>query len=462
MKITIFGTGYVGLVTGTCLADVGHDVICVDINEQKVKDLNQGIVGIYEPGLENLVLKNKDAGRLSFTNQAEQAVSQANLIMIAVGTPQDEDGSADLQHVVAVGKTIGTFMQEDKHVVIKSTVPVGTCDTVEKAIQEVLAERNASLSVSVISNPEFLKEGDAINDFVKPERIVVGINEKIFNKDTKSTDQTLMEELYEPFNRNHNRVIFMGRRSSELTKYAANAMLATKISFINEMSRIAESLGADIASVREGIGSDKRIGYHFIYPGCGFGGSCFPKDVKAIQYFAKEAGVEATLISAVDQVNNTQKQVLFKHICHHYQTEQSHSNLNNKTFAVWGLSFKPNTDDMREASSITLIKALINAGAKVKAYDPKAMHEAERPFKEELASGNLTLCESMYEACQDVDAIVLCTEWKEFQAPDFDKISQNISEKVIFDGRNQYSPERMAESGWQYYGIGRGLSVKSF
>lgn len=467
MKITIFGTGYVGLVTGTCLADVGHSVICVDIDEQKVQNLKKGIVGIYEPGLENIVLKNKKAGRLSFTSDAESAIHAASLIMIAVGTPQDEDGSADLQHVLAVGKTIGEHMQEDKYLVVKSTVPVGTCDQVEAAVNAVINERGVDFKVSVISNPEFLKEGDAINDFVKPERIIVGINEKIFTNNQKSKDQLLMEELYEPFNRNHNRVIFMGRRSSELTKYAANAMLATKISFINEIARIAENIGADIASVREGIGSDKRIGYHFIYPGCGYGGSCFPKDVKAIQYFAKAAGVETTLISAVDAVNDRQKEILFDHITAHYSSQNGVQNndkldLSGKTFAVWGLAFKPNTDDMREASSITLINALVAAGASVQAYDPKAMHEAERHLATHIKTGKLVLCDNLYAAAENADAIVLCTEWKEFQAPNFEKLAASTREKLLFDGRNQYSPERMAEAGWQYYGIGRGLSVKQF
>ncbi len=446
MKVTIFGTGYVGLVTGACLAEVGHNVTCVDVDEAKIEGLKKGIMPIYEPGLDSIVTENHKEGRLNFTTNIEDGVKFAPIQFIAVGTPPDEDGSADLQYVVSVAKSIGQYMDDEKIVIDKSTVPVGTGDKVAKALAAELDKRGKDCSFHVVSNPEFLKEGAAVNDFMKPDRIIIGTdNEKA---------EKVIKELYAPFNRNHDRIIFMDVRSAELTKYAANSLLATKISFMNEISNLAERLGADIEKVRLGIGSDPRIGYHFIYPGCGYGGSCFPKDVQALARTAKEIGYHAELLEAVESVNYRQKEVLFNKIKTHFNGEQ---NLKGKTIALWGLAFKPNTDDMREASSRTLMESLWNAGATVQAYDPESMEETQRIY------GNRDDLKLMgtKEAClKNADMLVICTEWKQFRAPDFDLIKQQISEPVIFDGRNMYDPELMHEKGFSYYAIGRGDSIK--
>ncbi|HFB66338.1 MAG TPA: UDP-glucose/GDP-mannose dehydrogenase family protein [Aeromonadales bacterium] len=446
MEVTIFGTGYVGLVTGACLAEVGHNVTCVDVDEAKIEGLKNGIMPIYEPGLDSIVTENHKEGRLHFTTDIEDGVKFAPIQFIAVGTPPDEDGSADLQYVVSVAKSIGQYMDDEKIVIDKSTVPVGTGDKVAEALSAELNKRGKDVPFHVVSNPEFLKEGAAVNDFMKPDRIIIGTdNEKA---------EKVIKELYAPFNRNHDRIIFMDVRSAELTKYAANSLLATKISFMNEMSNLAERLGADIEKVRLGIGSDPRIGYHFIYPGCGYGGSCFPKDVQALARTAKEIGYHAELLEAVESVNYRQKEVLFNKIKTHFNGEQ---NLKGKTIALWGLAFKPNTDDMREASSRTLMESLWNAGATVQAYDPESMEETQRIY------GNRDDLKLMgtKEAClKNADMLVICTEWKQFRAPDFDLIKQEISEPVIFDGRNMYDPELMHEKGFSYYAIGRGDSIK--
>ncbi|WP_020408108.1 UDP-glucose dehydrogenase family protein [Hahella ganghwensis] len=445
MKITIFGTGYVGLVTGACLADVGHHVLCVDVDEAKIENLKNGIIPIYEPGLEPIVKHNFEAGRLQFTTDAEEAVAFGQLQFIAVGTPPDEDGSADLQYVLAVAKTVGRYMTDYKVVVDKSTVPVGTGDKVKNAVLSEIAARNEDFPFDVVSNPEFLKEGDAVGDFMKPDRIVIGAE--------SAKAVSVMREVYEPFNRNHDRMVVMDVRSAELTKYAANAMLATKISFMNEIANLAERLGADVEQVRKGIGSDPRIGYHFIYPGCGYGGSCFPKDVKALVQTSLEIGYEATLLKSVEEVNERQKQSLFDKIKRHF------GDLQGKTVALWGLSFKPNTDDMREASSRVLMESLWEAGASVQAFDPEAMKETQRVYG---SRDGLTLCGTKEQALKGADCLVICTEWKEFRSPDFDEIKSSLSEAVVFDGRNLYDPERMAGKGFQYYGIGRGLSVRQY
>jgi len=444
MKVTVFGTGYVGLVTGTCLADVGHDVLCVDIDQKKVDNLKNGIVPIFEPGLDSIVKQAVQNGLLNFTTDMDQAVAHGELQFIAVGTPSDEDGSADLQYVVAVAKTIGQRMTDYKVVVNKSTVPIGTAEKVQAALNAELSERGLAVPFDVVSNPEFLKEGAAINDFMKPDRIVVGTDSKQAEK--------LLRELYAPFNRNHDRMIFMDIRSAELTKYAANAMLATKISFINEMANLAEKLGADIEQVRNGIGADPRIGYHFIYPGCGYGGSCFPKDVKAIINIAKNVDYKASLMEAVDQVNQVQKHKLFGHI-----QERFGDNLKGKTFALWGLAFKPNTDDMREAPSRVLMEALWAAGAKIQAYDPVAMDETQNIYG---LREDLKLVGTKEAALEKADALVICTEWKIFRAPNFKLLKDTLVNPVVFDGRNLYEPERMLEYGFEYYAIGRGQSVQ--
>ena len=443
MRVTIFGTGYVGLVTGTCLAEVGHDVVCVDIDSAKVEGLNNGIIPIYEPGLEPMVKANHAAGRLNFTTDAATAIQHGNLIFIAVGTPPDEDGSADLKYVLAVARTIGQNLARPAVIVDKSTVPVGTADKVRGVIAKELAARGADIEFDVASNPEFLKEGDAVNDCMRPDRIVIGAS--------KASSVELLKRLYAPFNRNHERIVAMDVRSAELTKYAANAMLATKISFMNEMANIAERVGADIEHVRQGIGSDPRIGYSFIYPGAGYGGSCFPKDVQALERTARQHGYDARILEAVEAVNARQKQRLFELIAAHYGGKVA-----GKTFAVWGLAFKPNTDDMREASSRTLLEQLWEAGAKVRAYDPEAGHEAGRVFGER---GDLRLCGSAREALEGADALVVVTEWKQFRSPDFGRLQATLSDKVIFDGRNLYEPHEVEEAGLAYYGIGRGRSV---
>jgi UDPglucose 6-dehydrogenase len=439
MKITVFGSGYVGLVTGTCLAEVGNDVICMDVDQVKTEKLKQGIIPIFEPGLDAMVKENQAAGRLRFTSDAKEAVEHGLFQFIAVGTPPDEDGSADLQYVLAVAKSIAEHMEGYRVVIDKSTVPVGTADKVKNRMLEVLKARGKDYEFDVVSNPEFLKEGAAIDDFMKPDRIVIGT-------DNPRTAE-LLKALYAPFNRSRERVIAMDVRSAELTKYAANAMLATKISFMNELANLAEKLGADIEHVRQGIGSDSRIGYSFIYPGCGYGGSCFPKDVKALERTAKEVGYHAELLSAVENVNDRQKQRLFEKINDHYQ-----GNVKGKVFAMWGLSFKPNTDDMREAPSRVLIEALIDAGAIVRAYDPEAMEEAERIYGNK---SGLVYAKTQNEAFTEADALVIVTEWKQFRSPDFDQLSRQLKDKVIFDGRNMYEPNIVRNSGLSYYAIGR-------
>lgn len=440
MKITIFGTGYVGLVTGACLADVGHDVLCMDVDEAKIEKLNKGQIPIYEPGLETIVRHNSEAGRLQFTTSAERAVGHGLLQFIAVGTPPDEDGSADLQYVTAVARSIGQYMDDYKVIVDKSTVPVGTGDKVKAAARASLDHRGLELEFDVVSNPEFLKEGAAINDFMKPDRIIVG------SDSDRAMD--VLREVYYPFNRNHDRMIYMDIRSAELTKYAANAMLATKISFMNEIANLSERLGADIEAVRRGIGSDPRIGYHFIYPGCGYGGSCFPKDVTALTRTARDCQYEAKLLNAVDKVNEAQKHVLFDKVSHYFRGD-----LQGKVIALWGLAFKPNTDDMREASARALMEDLWRAGATVQAFDPEAMEEAQRLYGNETG---LQLCGTKEQALKGADVLVICTEWKEFRSPDFDVIAAAIREPVIFDGRNLYEPEILDRHGLIYYAIGRG------
>lgn len=440
MKITVFGIGYVGLVQGACLAEAGHEVVCVDVDANRVENLKKGIIPIYEPGLEPLVKGNYDSGRLSFTTDAAAAVAHGDIQFIAVGTPPDEDGSADLKYVLAVARTIAENMNRHTIVVNKSTVPVGTADKVTAAISDVLAKRSdARLTFDVVSNPEFLKEGAAVSDCMRPDRIVIG---------TESADSIeVMRELYEPFNRNHEKIIQMDVRSAELTKYAANCMLATKISFMNEIANLAERLGADIEAVRHGIGSDPRIGYQFIYPGVGYGGSCFPKDVQALIRTADGIDFDAKVLKAVDARNDEQKTTLFSKIHAHYKGE-----LKGKTFAVWGLSFKPNTDDMREAPSRVLMEALWAAGAKVQAYDPEAMEETQRIYGDQEA---LTLYGTKESALKGADALAIVTEWKSFRAPDFDAIKQHLSEPIIFDGRNLFEPKRMQKKGIKYYSVGR-------
>jgi UDPglucose 6-dehydrogenase len=445
MRVTIFGSGYVGLVTGACMAETGNHVICVDIDQDKIDRLNAGKIPIYEPGLEAYIKRNVDAGRLEFTTDVQKGIDHGLFQFIAVGTPPDEDGSADLQYVRAVAKTIGQHMTDYRIIVDKSTVPVGTADIVSATVQAALDERGAGLEFDVVSNPEFLKEGAAINDFMKPDRIVVGTS------NPRTTE--LLRALYEPFNRNHDRMIVMDVRSAELTKYAANAMLATKISFMNELSNVAERLGADIEMVRHGIGSDPRIGYQFIYPGAGYGGSCFPKDVRALARSASSVGYDAELLNAVESVNERQKTRLFAKISDYYGGK-----LNGKTIALWGLSFKPNTDDMREASSRVLMEALWQAGAKVRAYDPEAMEETRRIYP---AQDALELCGSAADALDGADALAIVTEWQEFRSPDFERIRNALADPVIFDGRNLYDPHMLQTFGLDYYGIGRGKSVRN-
>ncbi len=439
MNVTIFGSGYVGLVTGALLSDVGNNVLCVDIDETKVESLKQGVVPIHEPGLEDILVRNLHANRLDFTTDVDRAVSFSELQFIAVGTPPEEDGSADLQHVLAVASSIGKRMTEKKIVVDKSTVPVGTADKVTARIKEELAARNCKLPIAVVSNPEFLKEGAAIEDFMKPDRIVVGTEDNYAME--------CMQALYAPFCRSRDRLIVMSVRSAELTKYAANAILATKISFMNELANMAEKLGADIESVRTGIGSDPRIGYQFIYPGCGYGGSCFPKDVKALVATAASIDYNAELLRAVEAVNERQKQVLFTKINNHFE-----GRLEGKTLALWGLSFKPNTDDMREAPSRVLMESLWEAGANVRAYDPVAMQETRKIYPDQK---KLSLTGTAMDALVGADALVINTEWREFRSPDWPRVSAELVNPVVFDGRNIYDPELMRELSLQYYPIGR-------
>jgi UDPglucose 6-dehydrogenase len=441
MKITVFGTGYVGLVQGTVLAEVGHDVLCVDVDAAKVQGLKEGRIPIFEPGLDEMVKRNHAEGRLNFTTDAAEAVAHARVQFIAVGTPPDEDGSADLKYVLGVAATIAEHMAEPKTVITKSTVPVGTADKVRAKLMEVLGACGKMLTFDVVSNPEFLKEGAAVADCMRPDRIVIG---------TDSPDaEDLMREIYEPFNRSRDKVIVMDVRSAELTKYAANCMLATKISFMNEIACLAERLGADVEAVRHGIGSDPRIGYHFIYPGAGYGGSCFPKDVKALIHTARQNGFEPTLLDAVEARNEAQKEVLFHKITRHYGGD-----LKERVFALWGLAFKPNTDDMREAASRVLMEALWAAGARVQAFDPEAMEETQRIYGDR---DDLMLCGTKEACLRGADALVTITEWQMFRAPDFDLIRERLKAPVIFDGRNLYDPARVARKGFAYYAIGRGL-----
>jgi UDPglucose 6-dehydrogenase len=439
MRITIFGSGYVGLVTGACLADAGNNVVCVDVDERKIAMLKRGELPIHEPGLDEVVKRNFEAGRLRFTTDAQEGVKHGLFQLIAVGTPPDEDGSADLRYVLAVARSIGEHIAEYKVVITKSTVPVGTADKVREAIYASLAARHASIEFDTVSNPEFLKEGAALADFMKPDRVVIGTDSE------RATE--LLRSLYEPFTHNRDRMIVMDVRSAELTKYAANAMLATKISFMNELANLAEHFGADIEAVRLGIGSDPRIGYAFIYPGAGYGGSCFPKDVQALKRSADEVGYEASLLAAVEIVNNRQKRVLFDKIKAHF------GDLRGKTIALWGLSFKPNTDDMREAASRVLMESLWSAGATVRAYDPVAMPECTRIYGKR---DDLVLCKTSPEVLEGADALAIVTEWREFRSPDFDFIKSTLRTPAIFDGRNLYDPAQMARAGFSYYAIGRG------
>jgi UDPglucose 6-dehydrogenase len=444
MKVTVFGIGYVGLVQAAVMAEVGHEVVCVDIDQNKVDRLKQGHIPIFEPGLTPLVNSNYEAGRVDFTTDAARGIDHGEVIFIAVGTPPDEDGSADLKYVLAVAETIATHMDSHKIVINKSTVPVGTADKVKAKIAHTLAYANKSMTFDVVSNPEFLKEGAAVNDCMRPDRIILGT-------ESESAEKKL-RELYSPFNRNHDKIIVMDIRSAELTKYAANCMLATKISFMNEMSNLAEVFGADIENVRRGIGSDPRIGYQFIYPGCGYGGSCFPKDVQALARSASAAGYTARVLEAVEAVNYSQKEKLFEYIYRHFSGD-----LKGKTVALWGLSFKPNTDDMREASSRVLMEKLWAAGASVKAYDPEAMEETQRIYG---SRDDLALMGTKEAALEGADFLVICTEWQAFRAPDFELIKQKLSMPLLFDGRNLFEPKLMMEYGLHYYAIGRGLSVK--
>lgn len=446
MKITVIGTGYVGLVSGTCLAEVGNDVLCLDVDPEKIRILNSGGIPIHEPGLQEMVRRNVEAKRLRFTTDVEEAVRFGTVQFIAVGTPPDEDGSADLQYVLSAARNIGRYMNDYKVVVDKSTVPVGTGDKVRRAIAEELEARRAAVPYSVVSNPEFLKEGAAIEDFMRPDRVVVGAD------DPRAID--LMRSLYAPFQRNHERLIVMDIRSAELTKYAANAMLATRISFMNELANLAETLGADIEAVRQGIGSDPRIGYHFLYPGCGYGGSCFPKDVQALQRTARiDAGIELKVLNAVEEANDAQKHVLARKIRVRFGDD-----LHGRTVAVWGLAFKPDTDDMREAPSRYLIADLLESGASVVAYDPVAMAEAKRVFGD---NPRISYATSPMEALSGADALAIVTEWKAFRSPDFSAIRNELKFAVIFDGRNLYDPGAVRAAGIEYFPIGRAAANRS-
>ncbi len=444
MKIAFFGAGYVGLVSSACFASAGHHAMCVDTNAAKIKALNEGMLPIYESGLDAIVETTTKSGNLLFTSSPQEAIDYADLLFIAVGTPPDEDGSADLQYVLAVAAEVGRSMQRSKVVVTKSTVPVGTADKVRATIQAELDKRGVDYKIEVASNPEFLKEGAAVQDFLKPDRFVIGTD----SEEVKA----LMQELYAPFNRKSDRMIFMDIRSAELTKYAANAMLATKISFMNEIANLAEQLGADIEQIRHGIGSDTRIGYQFIYPGIGYGGSCFPKDVRALSQTAAQMGREMKILNAVESVNLAQKSRLVELVSSHYD-----GGIRDKTFALWGLSFKPKTDDMREAPSRVIMEALWAAGAVVQAYDPEAMDEVERIYGHR---DDLRLVGTRDAALIGADALIICTEWQHFRAADFDNLVEQLSDKVIFDGRNLYEPARVNAKGLTYYGIGRGASVK--
>jgi len=440
MKITVIGSGYVGLVSGACLADLGNDVLCLDVDPRKIEVLNNGGVPIYEPGLDDVIARNVAAGRLRFTTDVAESVAHGLVQMIAVGTPSDEDGSADLQYVIAAARAIGRSMTEYKVVVDKSTVPVGTADKVSAALAEELAARGVVLPFSVVSNPEFLKEGAAIEDFNRPDRIVIGAEDERAIK--------VMREMYSPFQRNHDRLIVMDIRSAELTKYAANAMLATRISFMNELANLAEKVGADIEHVRKGIGSDERIGYHFLYAGCGYGGSCFPKDIRALKRTGEEYGLPLKVLNAVEEVNHGQKSVLLNKI-----NRRFNGDLQGKHFAVWGLAFKPGTDDMREATSRVVMEGLWAAGATVTAFDPVAMHETQRIYGEHPA---LAYTDNPLDALFGADALIIVTEWKAFKSPDFSAIKSRLKQPLIFDGRNLFEPASIAAQGIEYFGVGRG------
>ncbi|SAK46808.1 UDP-glucose 6-dehydrogenase 2 [Caballeronia calidae] len=453
MKLTIIGSGYVGLVTGACLADIGNDVLCLDVDERKIAILNGGGIPIHEPGLQDVIDRNRDAGRLGFTSKVRDAVEHGEMLFIAVGTPSDEDGSADLQYVLAAARDIGRYMNGFKTVVDKSTVPVGTARRVKAAIARELNARGVSHMFSVVSNPEFLKEGAAIEDFTRPDRIVIGCDDDVPGE--RARDR--MKRLYAPFNRNHERTLYMDVQSAEFTKYAANAMLATRISFMNELANFADRVGADIEAVRRGIGSDPRIGYDFLYAGCGYGGSCFPKDVRSLIQTASEFGHEMSILKAVSNVNEAQKDTLTRKI-----VERFGDDLSGRTFAMWGLAFKPNTDDMRDAPSRVLAAALLARGAKVVAYDPVAVDEARRVFALDLqgqpdARTRLAYAANHKEALDGADALVIVTEWKLFKSPDFDTIRRRLKTPVIFDGRNLYEPDTMHEMGIEYHAIGRGV-----
>jgi len=447
-RIVVVGTGYVGLVTGACFAELGFTVTCVDTDRNKIEGLKKGILPIYEPGLEELVLENHEAGRLVFVDNLTDAIqgrgaNDRTVFFIAVGTPPGEDGSADLRHVLEVAREIGSLIEGYAVIVDKSTVPVGTAEKVRAVIADQLANRKIPVEFDVVSNPEFLKEGAAIEDFMRPDRVVIGLD--------SDRATSVMDEIYAPFTRNHHNIIYMGIREAEMTKYAANAMLATKISFMNEMAALCEKLGVDVESVRLGIGSDSRIGYHFIYPGCGYGGSCFPKDVKALIQMATESEFDANLLKSVESRNESQKNLLADKIQHRFGGD-----IKDKLFAIWGLSFKPGTDDMREAPSIVLINRLVEAGARVNCYDPVAMDVARKILPTDAQkSGEIRFSDDQYSVLKDADAMILVTEWKPFQRPDFSRIGASLKQKIIFDGRNQYDPVQLAERGFEYYGIGR-------
>ena len=442
MKIAIFGTGYVGLVTGACLAEVGHSVWCIDIDKDKIDKLNQGQIPIYEPGLENIIKNNLNEEKIIFTTDSNLAIEKSEVIFIAVGTPNSEDGSADLNYVLDVAKEIGSKMDVDKIIVTKSTVPVGTSELVREEIKKKLQERNKKIDFDIASNPEFLKEGDAISDFMKPDRIIIGCE----SKETRD----VLKSLYAPFNRAQDRTIIMDIKSAELTKYASNAMLATKISFMNELSQIAERVGADIEKVRHGIGSDSRIGHSFIYPGIGFGGSCFPKDVRALSKTAENTGYSSRILNAVQEVNDDQKKFLISKILFHYQ-----DNIENVIFSLWGLSFKPKTDDIREAPSITIVEELLRMGAKIRAFDPIAKENFEKLFNDP----RIEFFDTKEEAINNADSLIIATEWKNFISPNFVTIKESLREPVIFDGRNIYDPSEMDKFGITYYAIGRGRNI---
>jgi UDPglucose 6-dehydrogenase len=439
VKITIIGSGYVGLVSGACFADLGNDVLCLDLDEKKVAMLRAGGIPIYEPGLENMVAHNVAAGRLKFTTDIAESVAHGAVQFIAVGTPSDQDGSADMRYVIAAARNIGRHMTEYKVIVDKSTVPVGTSERVRAAVADELKRRGASIEFSVVSNPEFLKEGAAVGDFMRPDRIVVG------SSDDRASQ--IMRQLYSPLQRNHDRILIMDPRSAELTKYAANAMLATRISFMNELANLAEKLGANIEAVRHGIGSDQRIGYHFLYAGVGYGGSCFPKDIQALQHTAGEYGMQLTIVDAVEKANRTQKQRLLEKVRIRFGEQ-----LDGKHFAIWGLSFKPNTDDMREAPSRVVINGLIARGATISVYDPVAMEEAKKIFAKEPG---LRFAGSTTAALDGADALIIITEWQEFRSPDFEDLKKRLKSPVVFDGRNLYDPAVMREQGIEYFSVGR-------